>query len=445
MEILKEKYYFNHIFKDEININILFNNVLDETIINSINFNDLLQGKYHTENSKSDVIISRSINFFTNNLPSFKSIKSDNLDWIYNNYNILIVEYLEYYLKKKLRLTTFKIRLSAILRILYLMFNNKNLQLYKNISTVQDNISHFINIKEGNNIRDELEEKRHLDFSLILKRRNDLEDAFKKIDDKFIKTAYDINQDLILLSLYTLIPPERCELFHLIFKINISLDEKDDYILIQNNKCILKLNKIKKNHSSITINIFDECLKLNDLLIESYTLYPRLNLFTAKNKYPILKYVKPPNIAKRFKIIFKDYNKKIGVNALRSSYISYILKNPCISYNQKDAIAKNMRTSIKQIDISYKKNDINQIIEEPIPLKPVKIPKTEKEIMKNYYDKAKDKIAKQQKEYRINRNVPPYRIKLLRKLNTNKDYINKTTKIILDKYNIKLGDDGKYF
>jgi hypothetical protein len=445
MEILKEKYYFNHIFKDEININILFNNVLDETIINSINFNDLLQGKYHTENSKSDVIISRSINFFTNNLPSFKSIKSDNLDWIYNNYNILIVEYLEYYLKKKLRLTTFKIRLSAILRILYLMFNNKNLQLYKNISTVQDNISHFINIKEGNNIRDELEEKRHLDFSLILKRRNDLEDAFKKIDDKFIKTAYDINQDLILLSLYTLIPPERCELFHLIFKINISLDEKDDYILIQNNKCILKLNKIKKNHSSITINIFDECLKLNDLLIESYTLYPRLNLFTAKNKYPILKYVKPPNIAKRFNIIFKDYNKKIGVNALRSSYISYILKNPCISYNQKDAIAKNMRTSIKQIDISYKKNDINQIIEEPIPLKPVKIPKTEKEIMKNYYDKAKDKIAKQQKEYRINRNVPPYRIKLLRKLNTNKDYINKTTKIILDKYNIKLGDDGKYF
>lgn len=445
MEILKERYYSNHIFKDEINISILFDNILDDTIINSISFKDFQQGKYQVQNSKSDIIISKSIKFFTNNLPSFKSIKSDNLDWIYNNYNILIIEYLEYYLKNKLRLTTFKIRLSAILRILYLMFNNKNLLLYKNISKVQDNISHFINIKEGNNIRDELEEDRHLDFSLILKRRNDIEETFKNLHDKFSKTAYDINQDLILLSLYSLIPPERCELFHLIFKLNISLDENDDYILIQNNKCILKLNKIKKNHSSITINIFDECLKLNDLLIESYTLYPRINVFTAKNKYPILKYVKPPNIANRFKIIFKDYKKNIGVNALRSSYISYIFKNPCISYNQKDAIAKNMRTSIKQIDISYKKNDINEIIQEPIPLKPVKIPKTEKEIMKNYYDKAKDKIAIQQKQYRINRNIPPYRIKLLRKLNTDKDYIHKTTKIILDKYNIKLGNDGIYF
>jgi hypothetical protein len=65
--------------------------------------------------------------------------------------------------------------------------------------------------------------------------------------------------------------------------------------------------------------------------------------------------------------------------------------------------------------------------------------------MKNYYDKAKDKIAIQQKQYRINRNIPPYRIKLLRKLNTDKDYIHKTTKIILDKYNIKLGNDGIYF
>jgi ribosomal protein L39E len=79
------------------------------------------------------------------------------------------------------------------------------------------------------------------------------------------------------------------------------------------------------------------------------------------------------------------------------------------------------------------------------PIKPLKIPKTEKEIMKTYYEKSKDKIAKQQKEYRQNRNIPAYRIKLVRKLNNDKDYINKTTKAILDKYNIKQGEDGIYY
>ena len=79
MEILKERYYSNHIFKDEINISILFDNILDDPIINSISFKDLQQGKYQDQNSKSDIIISKSIKFFTNNLPSFKIFSSSSL------------------------------------------------------------------------------------------------------------------------------------------------------------------------------------------------------------------------------------------------------------------------------------------------------------------------------------------------------------------------------
>jgi hypothetical protein len=105
-----------------------------------------------------------------------------------------------------------------------------------------------------------------------------------------------------------------------------------------------------------------------------------------------------------------------------------------------------MRTSIKQIELSYNKlDDIHLGIDDHKPIKLVKLPKTEKEIMKSYYEKAKDKIAKQQKEYRQNRNIPAYRIKLIRKLNNDKDYIHKTTKPILDKYNIKQSEDGRYF
>lgn len=328
------------------------------------------------------------------------------------------------------------------------MFDNKDFELYKNISIVQDNITNVINHKEGNNIRDDLEESRHIDFSLILKRRDDIEHMFNNITDKFTKTAYDINQDLILLSLYTLLPPERCELLNLSFCLSPPTDNNIDYIFIQNNKCSLLLNKIKKNHSSIIINIYDECLKLNDLLIQSYNLYNRVNVFTSKNKYPILISVKPYNIANRFKTIFKDYNKNIGINAIRSSYISYFLNNPCITYNQKQLLAQKMRTSIKQLEKNYKKIDTlphNIINPNPIPINVVKFPKTEKEIMKSYYEKSKDKIAKQQKIYRQNRNIPAYRIKLLRKLNTDKNYINKTTKEILNKYNILQNENGIYY
>ncbi len=446
MDKLKDVYYSNDIFKDEIDISILFNDYPREPIKNHITLDKLFHGHYHSEKSKSDINYAKSIKFFINNLYSFKKIKHYNLDFIFNNFHFLILEYLEYYLKKNLRLATFKSRLAAILRVLYLMFDNKEFQLYKNITLVQDNISAFINLKEGNNKRDELEETKHIDFSLILKRRDDIETAFINLPDKFNKTAYDLHQDLILLSLYSLIPPERCELFHLTFRNSLSIDQNDDYIFIDNNKCILILNKIKKNHSSISINIFNECVKLNDLLILSYTLYKRDHLFTAKNKFPFFISVKPPNIANRFKVIFKDYNKNIGVNAIRSSYISYKLKNPSITYNDKVNIANNMRTSIKQIELSYNKlDDIHLEIDDPKPIKLVKLPKTEKEIMKSYYEKAKDKIAKQQKEYRQNRNIPAYRIKLIRKLNNDKDYIHKTTKPILDKYNIILGNDGRYF
>ncbi len=99
-----------------------------------------------------------------------------------------------------------------------------------------------------------------------------------------------------------------------------------------------------------------------------------------------------------------------------------------------------MRTSIKQIYQSYKNiyidDNIDDNIEDNKPIKPVKIPKTEKEIIKIYYEKSKDKIAKHQKEYIQNRNIPVYRIKLILKMINDKDYINKTIKTILDKYNI---------
>jgi len=53
----------------------------------------LLNGDYHTAQSKSDKNIATSIKFFVNNLPSFQQYKGqDELDWVVKHHRLLTTE-----------------------------------------------------------------------------------------------------------------------------------------------------------------------------------------------------------------------------------------------------------------------------------------------------------------------------------------------------------------
>ena len=145
-------------------------------------------------------------------------------------------------------------------------------------------------------------------------------------------------------------------------------------------------------------------------------------------------------------MIFKKYDKNVGINSIRSSYVSYQLKNPNVTYKEEKELKNKMRTGIEMIRGNYRKIETNEII---LPKKDIQEPKLnaiqlERVAQKKYYEKNKQQIAEQQKEYRAKVDNPSYRVKLLRKLNTDAEYITKTSKGILEKYNITKNIDGKY-
>ena len=447
--VLKQQHKDNDIFNDEIKILILFKESKDKSKSKrEINIDDLKAGKYQTDKSKSDKTVTDSIKFFSNNLPSFKQYKeTKSLNYILTNRRELLLELLEYYLKKNLKITTFKTRLTAIMRVYYLSYNDKDFTTYNQLGTVSDNISKVINLKEGDNKRDEREEKNHLDFRIILQRQDELYKEYNLYKNKKSQNAFNANQDLVLVSLYSLIPSLRRELFSLKFTKTDQEGAKDDYLYIkENGNIILQLNKVVKRHESITIDISKESKLLNDILLQSYEEYPRENVFLIKKEYPTTKPINPNGLSIRLKVIFKKYDKNVGINSIRSSYVSYQLKNPNVTYKEEKELKNKMRTGIEMIRGNYRKIETNEII---LPKKDIQEPKLnaiqlERVAQKKYYEKNKQQIAEQQKEYRAKVDNPSYRVKLLRKLNTDAEYITKTSKGILEKYNITKNIDGKY-
>ena len=77
-----------------------------------------------------------------------------------------------------------------------------------------------------------------------------------------------LNQDLLLVGLYTYLPPNRNELKKLLY--TFSLNKSGDFVQIKNDKTVvLQLNSIVKKHKKIILEIPEI---LQDLLKESLNL-----------------------------------------------------------------------------------------------------------------------------------------------------------------------------
>ena len=119
------------------------------------------------------------------------------------------------------------------MRVHYLSYGDKEYTTYHQLGTVSDNLSYLINLKEDDNKRDEREEKNHLDFRIILQRQTELYTEFNSYKNKKSQNAFNSNQDLVLVSLYSLIPTLRRELFSLNFSKTDQEGAEDDYIYIK--------------------------------------------------------------------------------------------------------------------------------------------------------------------------------------------------------------------
>lgn len=305
----------------------------------------LKTGKYKGKR-KTDKDVVDFVKFITNNLPSFKQYKEDdNLNFLIINNNLLFLELLIYSIYKPLSLASLMKRLNSYVRLLYISFDNRN-----------DMISHYLNIiyhiqmklleENEEQTLNKQEKGSFIDFNLVLNMREALEQIFN------VSRDFRDNQDLLLVSCYSLIPPNRAEIIDLIYISDLNdNDLVNDFVYVKGDQVQFILNREKKKHKPLTITIEGH---LNYLIKESFELFPRTYLFTDYNN--MMKPVNYDMIYKRFRNIFRQTGKRVSINSLRSSYLSHMNKNG-MSIKDKKVIAEAMRTSRGMIDSNYIKID----------------------------------------------------------------------------------------
>ena len=281
-----------------------------------------------------------------------------------------------------------------------------------------------------------IEEKSFVPFEIVMETQQKLEKEF------FSNKSYKSNQDLLLISLYSLIPVMRDELKLLEFT-NTKQNE-GDFIYFNGTNIILNLNNTKKKHDGMDINLSKDAPHLADIIETSYKSFPRQYVFT--NYDDINKKAEVQNLSRRIIKIFNFTGKNVGVNSLRSSYATYQDKDR-MTVKQKEALAKKMRTSRKYLDLNYIKILPNTQTQTPTTMatiettepKPVEMNAYQKQLLRssNYYDKNKEKVLNKQKEYRSTiSNEQKARAKIIYYLNNDENYKNKIKPQTVDKYKI---------
>ena len=417
-------------------------------------YSKLEKGEYEIAGSKSDKTnIAGTIKFFRNNLASFVQYKTtDDISWVIHQHRQLVAEILDFYgNKEKPSLATIKSRFNAITRIFRIAYETKNYELYVKYSSLVLFLSRQFEDDEFDNELSEEELKKFVTFDVVLNKQKVLQKQFELIKNKNSKIAYDLNQDLLLISLYSLIPPLRQEVMTL--KFSKKLERKDNWAVIKSDDVILDLNEIKKKHPAIMFHLAKDAPDLAKIIRESYDLYPREFLFTHYKKYPdVSRQASPATLSERLSLIFSYTGKRVGINALRSSYVSYqnseaIRNGKQLTVKQKEKMAERMRSSRKYLDEAYLK--IFPIAQQELikkePSEAVVTPVDEalpterqNKRTKKYYYENKEKVLAQQKEYQDKKTLfEKARIKMLYYLNSDPEYYKKMKEDTHKKYNFK--------
>jgi hypothetical protein len=167
-------------------------------------------------------------------------------------------------------------------------YGSKLSPLYRLFSHMVFQINDAKMFNEGDNCLNEHEEKKYINWEDVQYVQKDLEEKFNALSDKKTIKAYNLNNDLLLISLYSLIPPLRNEVKMLEFTTQHKHNKKD-YIYYNSNSLVLKFNKIKKRHGKVHFDLVSGRLKnphLARIIRQSIELYPRKYVFTPKNTYP---------------------------------------------------------------------------------------------------------------------------------------------------------------
>lgn len=216
---------------------------------------------------------------------------------------------------------SWKTKIASIDSILWKLWlaKNENLDLREKLITIRKEwIKEYDNERCKNKLNDK-EKNNWIDWEDVLKIRDEL----KKLKQKLI------------LGLYTYQPPRRLvdysEMYY-VNNFNAIIEEKNKNYCVGCHTFIFNRYKTFKTYGRQEINIDDNLSKLIKRYVRKYKIEDRELLVGDMNIAQILKHI---------------FDKNVGVNILRKSYLSWICK-PQISELEKQDIATLMAHSVKE-------------------------------------------------------------------------------------------------
>lgn len=447
-------------------------------VINDISLEKLKTGEYRTvETNKkhnsniTEKLYATRIEFFIKKFAPFQKYKDkDDLQWVVNNNRELMYEIMKYNNDENNSIPTLSNDLKAVIRVVKLLLGESNELRYK-LSSLHAAISDLEKMGDDlNTIRTHQETVTFVPYEQLLTICDELEEQYTSAIEKLsadVKSdgrkhgskIFKLHLTLLAFAMNVWNYPSRSENFTLdIIESDSEAEPNKNYIIISDQECKLIYNQEIKDHEAIQYIIKSTAIqglniRLCKLLNYSIKTYPRANLFIRPDYWTLkrVEKIKHTSVSNWIRKLIPKKN--IGIDTFRSAFVSYYY--PKINNQQKNVLKTRMRTSTQLILRSYLKvydgADANVKIEPQenriVPMNNVQqvantnITELRKDIFKKWYANEDNKKKTLEKQ----RDPQTYAKRYIRDLNSGRMDFTKLSQATIDKYKIKITDDGVYY
>jgi hypothetical protein len=310
--------------------------------------------------------------FFMKTFEPFKQYKDyDDFSWVLQNNRLLFYEILKYHNDHQNQLSSVNNDLKAIIRVLKIILTNPEKEEIRwkysalqiaigDIDRLKDDLNEISSVNELKSFIPyeqlmDLVDRMELNYNNTV---SQLPNSIKNDYEKHPNDVVYLNQLLIAVAIMVFDYPSRLDKYDMKILNDESLVQPDKCYVLTTDPLTFIFNNDKKKHKPLKYRLNAQPItglnkRLNKLIIDSLTKYPRNTLFFKKDTWAN-KQLTPVNedtVAGWIKDLIPT--KTLNVSTFRSSFVSYYY--PKSNNQAKQIMIKRMRTSQGELVRAYLK------------------------------------------------------------------------------------------